>query len=362
MDKPQQILIIGCPRSGTSLLQTLVTTCFAGTFMPPEFENRPRSYFWSKVWPDVIRRAQERGVEPPTVVVWKIPEMPFGAPANYELLRREGVHTIGLVRHPRAVALSHQHGKPYWKEVAPHLFGGPLRANPYQHWAAMANHLLMRLRAGDPAFTLLRYEDLLAAPDDAQTYLAERTGLEPTVPFSTYHEHVDAGHRNAGAMNKVRPLDPERAAIPTNEDVEAAGHEPLPDMLKFAVAALGYEAEPGPADNLSPPIADGRVYAIGRGETYPQGWALAASPGDEGLINLDVILDALVCAQWGVESEAKHAIEGPCPLPGHDHPVRYEARGQSPIYIGYCEQTRDWIAVVVRGEEAQKARALPEAK
>ena len=137
-DKPNQILIVGCPRSGTSLLQTLMTTCFEGCWQPPQFENRPMSYFWSDVWPPFVDRCNEEGRALPETIVWKIPEMPIGAGAAYERLVAEGCHVIGLVRHPAAVALSKQGGRPYWNEVAPGLFGKE-RSDPYAHWTAMVS-------------------------------------------------------------------------------------------------------------------------------------------------------------------------------------------------------------------------------
>ena len=65
-----------------------------------------------------------------------------------------------------------------------------------------------------PRFVVVRYEDMVTAPDAVQDELIRRMPfLKPEVPFSRYHEHISEVAARSGqfkrAMRGVRPVTPE---------------------------------------------------------------------------------------------------------------------------------------------------------
>ena len=166
--------IVGCPRSGTSLLLELLATCFENDghcahelslFDPPPIHS---GLYISKQ-PTDIRRL--RTVFP----------------------RDERLHILYISRDPRAVVTSMHAEHPglyfcnyrVWKDCQ-------LAAGNYR---------------GHPRFHSLRYEDLVTHPDAAQDELASRFPfLRKRHAFRDFHEHAVTDKAALRAMNGLRPI------------------------------------------------------------------------------------------------------------------------------------------------------------
>jgi hypothetical protein len=218
----QKIVIIGCPRSGTTLLQHLIATCFEDVFTAAQFELRPSPWYWDRVCP----------TPRPGTVLFKQPEFPLTYPQEFYDFMVDGGLVLGITRDPRSLLTSQYDGKPYWGNQDRNI-----TTPPEQRWRQMAR-VIRKLRKHGSA-TEIRYEDLLTKPEEAQAFLAERFGLTVLHPFTEGHKHMTPDVYNARAMNKPRPLDPTRAEVGCWEDVRALGYEPDEEMIHLA-ECFGY--------------------------------------------------------------------------------------------------------------------------
>lgn len=167
--------IVGCPRSGTTLLMELVSTCFENSgYCEHElsiFEplRDPGPLYFSKQ-PNDIKQI------------------------GHIFHRDPNLHIVYLGRDPRAVITSKH------------------RANPneyfcnYRVWSECDQ---AAQRYWDhPRFLPLRYEDLVTAPDGVQHRIAERFDfMRPRYPFTEYHLHADPSGDASRAMNGLREID-----------------------------------------------------------------------------------------------------------------------------------------------------------
>lgn len=207
----KRLHIVGCPRSGTTLLMEMVSTCFESSafcahemsiFKEPEGDYE--LYFSKK--PSDIKIIQ-----------------PI-------LAADQDLYVIYLVRDPRAVIASRHRSLPgkyfcnlrAWKECD-------------QAAQAIAEH---------PRFLSLRYEDMVADPDATQARIMHAFGfLTQRHAFSEYHLHSQASGKSQNAMHGLRPV---------SQDKVAAWREQLPRIkeqmqrhggLQEALLRLGYEAD-----------------------------------------------------------------------------------------------------------------------
>lgn len=349
-EKPNQILIIGVPRSGTSLLQLLLTTCFKGCWMPPEFEQRPSNYFWTETFPHVTPQ--------PKTVIWKVPELPWKGKETFDRLVKEGTHVLAITRHPASVIRSEQNGKPYWQGSAYAMD----KNGALERWFTMAAHMQRFSQGIDVKhFTMLKFEDLLQHPEVVQAKLAKRLDLEPTIDFMDAHLHMDASNPNVRAMNGIRPLDPERAKKASDEEARELGFE-IPDAVRILAHEIGYPYEPLHQIDKTIPLTTAPVavtpYAYGLGEMSPA-WSFYLSPGAESQLDLAPLLDGAVAMTYGEASDTTFMVEGPCPLPQHDHPVRYRIRGNSALLVGRCDISQDFILARANPKALKMIRQLP---
>jgi len=141
---------------------------------------------------------------------------------------------VFMARDPRDVIVS-EHGREpgkYWSNV--------------RVWRQALNvHAQIR---DHPRFVVVRYEDLVTAPDAVQGELIRRMPfLKPGVPFSRYHEHISAAAAQSEqfnqAMRGVRPVTPEsigawRAHLPRVK-AQLAMHGGITTDL----VAMGYESD-----------------------------------------------------------------------------------------------------------------------
>lgn len=143
-------------------------------------------------------------------------------------------HVICMVRDPRDVVVS-RHGKSsdaYWSRTSLGRFR--------ERWA-LAKQLL-----DHPRFMVVKYEDLIARPDEVQRQIAERFGfLVSTGKFSAFHERGEISEESRLALNGIRPIDATNRAKWTGHldrlQAQLTEHGAIDEEL----FALGYETDAG---------------------------------------------------------------------------------------------------------------------
>ncbi len=171
----KRLHIVGCPRSGTTLLMELVSTCFdSGGFCEHELsifqpvEEVEDVYFTKQ--PNDIRQLQH---------IFHLDEQ---------------LHVIYMGRDPRAVITSKH------REAPEQYFCN------YRVWSE-CDRAAQRYR-NHPRFLELRYEDLVTRPDEVQTIIAQKFPfLRQRYRFSEYREHARPSAASQRAMNGLREVD-----------------------------------------------------------------------------------------------------------------------------------------------------------
>ncbi|MBA6413843.1 sulfotransferase [Parahaliea sp. F7430] len=174
----KRLHIVGCPRSGTTLLMELISTCFdsdgfcsheSSIFAPPSV---PDAELYFSKQPNDIKQLQH--------IFFRDPQL----------------YVIYMGRDPRAVITSKHRESPdqyfcnyrVWREC-------DLAAQAYDQHAR---------------FLRLRYEDLVADPDAIQaTIAAHFPFLQQRHRFSEYHQHAAPSADSQRAMNGLRAVNPE---------------------------------------------------------------------------------------------------------------------------------------------------------
>ena len=210
----ERIHIVGPQRSGTTLMQALFGTCFDIDGVTTQEQRLCR-----------------RGPAGERVLMTKRPGDEILAPLLLPL--DPHLWFVFMLRDPRDVVVS-EHGREpgkYWSNL--------------RVWRQSLD-IYMKLK-DHPRFLVVRYEDLVTAPDDVQRDLARRMPfLRAVVPFSQYHEHVSRAAAQSGQFNRamrgIRPVTTEsigawRAHLPRvkrqlkmhggiTSDLIAMGYEP----------------------------------------------------------------------------------------------------------------------------------------
>jgi hypothetical protein len=211
----QRIHIVGPPRSGTTLMHALFSTCFSIDGVTAQ-EYR--------LWRRMPRQE--------TLLVTKYPGDEAYAPMLLPLDQR--LWFVFMLRDPRDLIVS-RHGK------EPERYWSNLRI-----WQqAMRIHDAMKTH---PRFVVVRYEVLVRAPDDVQRRLVRRMDfLRPVVPFSEFHrnppDNITRSQQMQLAMRGIRAVSASnigkwRAHLPRVK-AQLEAHGCLADRL----IALGYEAD-----------------------------------------------------------------------------------------------------------------------
>ncbi|MEN9021658.1 MAG: DUF2314 domain-containing protein [Verrucomicrobiales bacterium] len=176
---PQQRLhIVGCPRSGTTLMAELMAVCFRNDgFCEHEmsiFRPAPADaqlYFSKK--PTDIRYVKKLLLGDPNLIV------------------------IGLYRDPRAVISSIHKSKQ-----------GMYFCN-YLEWKSC--QVAAEALQEHDRFLLVSYEELTATPDEVQARIVERYPLlEQTHDFTGYEKIANPSEKSKNALGGVRPIDTKR--------------------------------------------------------------------------------------------------------------------------------------------------------
>lgn len=208
----QRIHIVGCgPRSGTTLIFEAIAACFEidlyGNHEERIYRWPPRSgnIFLSKSPSDILV------VEP----VLRI--MP-------------NLHVIYMVRDPRDMVVS-KHGS------APDRYWSSLR-----YWKAYTPYG-QKLQA-HPRFITIRYEDLVAEPDQIQSYLIERMPfLVKRAAFSRYHEMSRPSNAALRALGPVRPISSSSIGSWRKHKPRIAGQLEKHGSITEDLIAYGYEQD-----------------------------------------------------------------------------------------------------------------------
>ncbi len=171
----KRIHIVGCgPRSGTTLLTEAMIACFEIDLYTNHEDriytlpSRQTGIYLTKAPQDILL------VEP--------------------VLRfMTNLHVIYMLRDPRDMIVSRHNKDPdhywsglsFWKTYSP--YGRELESHP--------------------RFITVRYEDLVAKPDQVQNCLMERLPfLKRRTKFSCYHELARPSERSLSALKSVRPI------------------------------------------------------------------------------------------------------------------------------------------------------------
>jgi len=170
--------IVGCPRSGTTLLTEMIATCF---YIDGSCEHEETIF---KVSPD------HKGIylsKKPNDVLW----------VDRIIDRDPALHVIALMRDPRSVICSVHQGHP-----GMYFCNYPVWSRAEKAIAKLAKH---------PRLLVIRYEDLVSNPDAVQKIITQRFPfLKPKHPLSAFHLHAKASEKSENALGGVREVEASR--------------------------------------------------------------------------------------------------------------------------------------------------------
>lgn len=174
-----RVHVVGCPRSGTTLMTELLRYAYdfagAAPHERPLFDQIPSnlSPYLSKKPADTIRIGKA-----------------FAADEN--------LYVIALIRDPRAVISS-----VHWSHPDVYFVG-------YARWRFYAQTI--NAHKDHPRYLVLRYEDLLHDPNGVQQKVSEHLPfLQQTRAFDEYPEGIETLHDHSEkALGGVRPFDTSR--------------------------------------------------------------------------------------------------------------------------------------------------------
>jgi len=171
----RRVHIVGCHRSGTTLMMELMWHCFAFSGRVPHeqslFKPIPanETLFLSKKPPDTTR----------------IREV---------FLRDADLYVIALLRDPRAVITSRHPSKP------------EVYFSSYRRWSRY--HQAIEEMRGHPRYLVVSYEALIESPDKIQQQVAETFPfLQRTADFSSYPQGTQISPGAEESLGSVRPID-----------------------------------------------------------------------------------------------------------------------------------------------------------
>ncbi|MCG8392620.1 MAG: sulfotransferase [Pseudomonadales bacterium] len=178
--KPVNLHVVGCPRSGTTLMAEMLVACY------PHQQHSEHEETLFKVPP------HEKGLrlsKKPNDALWMAP-----------LLKRdENLYVIAMLRDPRSVICSQHKAWP-----------GMYFCN-YPVWKR-AEKAIQTIQA-HPRVLLVRYEDLVRDPMAVQADIEQQFPfLERAHDFNRFHEVAQSGEEARNALGGVRAVDLSRIA------------------------------------------------------------------------------------------------------------------------------------------------------
>jgi hypothetical protein len=168
-----RIYIVGCARSGTTLLR-LMMTCFGGSFvLDREAHVGAFARITNEATAHIIQRRYNSHA-----YLHRIPEK---------------IHLLFMVRHPFDVLSSAR--------------GNVTGYVSMTRWVAESKVLLDLLARRRTQLTVVRYEDLVTSPNRVQLILSEKLKLNVSSSFSTYHERARPNWATLEAIGSLRAPD-----------------------------------------------------------------------------------------------------------------------------------------------------------
>lgn len=213
MAKLKRLHVVGCHRSGTTLMAELIGNCFA-------IDGRVNHE--QALWEPV----------PLTSGVFLTKKPPDTVRLKRAFLLDPDLYVIAMIRDPRGVITSRHESRP------------GVYFSSFWRWARY-------LRAigeleDHPRYLVVRYEDLVTDPDAVQDRIAAAFSfLRPTGPFSRFPEGAEVHERARISLNGLRAVDPAGLSRWRDELPRVKG-ELLrhPEMTDWLVR-LGYEPDDG---------------------------------------------------------------------------------------------------------------------
>ncbi len=208
----QRIHIVGCgPRSGTTLLAEAMIACFE-----IDLYAQHEAHIWS--WPS--RYANIFLTKAPIDIIF----------VEQVLRVMPNLHVIYMLRDPRDMIVSTHGNAPdrywasltYWKTYTP--YGRRLQAHP--------------------RFITVRYEDLVTAPNEIQSYLMKRMPfLVRRELFSRYHELSRPSSASMKALGSLRPISSSSIGNWRRHRTRVAGQLKKHGSITQDLIAYGYERD-----------------------------------------------------------------------------------------------------------------------
>ena len=215
-----KIYIMGCGRSGTTYLLTLMN-CFADTYVLIDDAAVPGEDHFGKF-------ASIAGTERNQVIKRASNAYDFVAaiPVDIELLY--------LVRHPLDVLTSTltYRGKVYSNYI------------DADRWLLEAEALKWTVESNRSRNLIVKYEHLISAPDFMQQEIADFFGLDRKMPFSEHHRAFNASKDISETLNGVRPPDPSsigRWKSPQARERVAAAWQSIQPLGKWFCQQFDYD-------------------------------------------------------------------------------------------------------------------------
>jgi len=207
----QRLHIVGCPRSGTTLMMELMVTCFEKT----DYCKHEMSIF-------------EEPEDSPALFFSKQPsDIKF---IEHVFSKDPNLFVLYMVRDPRSVITSIHRSRPdeYFCN--------------YRAWKACA--VAAERFEGQPRFCKIRYEDLVHAPDVIQAELQEKFPFLIKIhDFSEYEKKARPSRDAVKAMSGLRAVDSSRI-VGWHEHLPRVKAELLkhPEMVNDLITN-GYETD-----------------------------------------------------------------------------------------------------------------------
>jgi len=211
------LVVCGFPRSGSTLLQVMIETCFAGAKV---FSRETRGL-----------RMAHYALRNQTVMITKRPRDVFWMDdiRAFYARRRAKARFVLTIRDPRAVLTSYHAG---WAERGHYL-------TPTQ-WRAHYEHYRYARRFEDTM--IVEFADLVSDPHGVQKRLSEYAGCAVERPFDQFHL---VASKDRIALNGIRPLD--RSAIdkwrdPKHRERMRRLLDEIPELPE-RIIEMGYETD-----------------------------------------------------------------------------------------------------------------------
>ncbi len=237
----KRLHVVGCHRSGTTLMTELLGNCFA---------IDGRADHEQSLWEPV----------PAGCAVYLTKKPPDTIRIRRAFLMDPELYVVAMIRDPRGVITSRHPSKP------------DVYFSSFWRWETYAREI-MSLQE-HPRYQVVRYEDLVADPDGVQRRIADAFPfLQPIRPFSSFPDGAAVHERARISLNGLRSIDPGGLERWRGELPRVKGElERHPEMADWLIR-LGYEPDHGWTrclDGVEPYFGDyknERPHLLRRGET-----------------------------------------------------------------------------------------------